>query len=60
MDHNTNYFHKSSIVGSFDVFVTHFHRALTCECGLGPHECSGLRRDKASDCVIMASLPGFT
>ena len=47
-------------MGYFDAFAAHFHRALTRRRGLEPRECSGLRCDKASDCFITASLPGFT
>lgn len=60
MDRNISSFHKSSIMGYFDVHAAHFHGALACQRGLDPQECSGLRCDKASDCFIMASLPGFT
>lgn len=59
-NHNANSLLKSSVMGYFDVYAAHFHGALTCQRGLDPHECSGFTCDKASDCFIMTSLPGFT
>lgn len=47
-------------MGCFDIYAAHFHGALTCQRGLVPHECGGLRCDRASDCFITATLPGFT